>query len=201
VSDYPDFTITAVLKGIYDEKPKALAVDFFGNMVAMLKGQFNNLPKNVELDTDGNIQVNLFAQELSQIVNRYKFGAPDYVTDSVEVNELATELLFETLSRGQIYASVINVAGALASADKLTVTMDGEVISNVTIQTLYEYRSFAGTNLPVGILRYSVSPAYYVLLLTPGYTFESQYKVQYSHGAVPMNGSVTVTYHIYYTTI
>jgi len=201
MSDYPDFTITALLKGLYAGELKALAVDVDGNMIAMLKALYGIVPTTLQCDVDGNMQINLVAQELSQIINRFKYGAPDYVTDAVVVNELETATLFETFSRGQIYASVIKVAGSLATADKFIVTMDGEVISNVTIQTLYEYRSFAGTNLPVGILRYSISPAYFVLLLTPGYTFESQYKVQYYHGPVPGDGSVTVTYHIYYTTI
>jgi len=201
MADYPDFTIIALLKGIYLGQPKALAVDSVGNMIAMLKAQYGGEPINVEADIAGNIQINMVAQGLSEIINRFKYGAPDYVTDTVTVDELETVELFETISKGQVYASVINVVRTIDPADKFIITIDDEILSDVTIETLFDYRAMAGLNLPAAILRYSLSPAYVVALAAPGYTFETNFKVEYYHGAAGVPGNVDVTYHIYYTTI
>jgi len=208
MSDYPDFTITALLKGIYDEKPKALAVDVEGNLNALLKGWFGTTPKplnldvagnitamlkamnvttpiNVQADAGGNVQMTLIAQELSELINRFKYGAPDldYISEDVLPSEYPT--VFFLAGKGQIYTAYIHVDSTIShKTDRIYVNLDGQRLTTHSYAELQDYNMIAPTSYPMALIKYDETNFIYTVNMCVGYTFESSVEIIYYNFAV-----------------
>jgi len=146
--------------------------------------------------------VDLFAQTLKPLINRFMYGAPDYGYSQVDIEETQTETLITILGKGQIYAGLVATGGAnLGSLDTLTVEMDNEVVTDLAFNELYAYGCFFPTPFPVTLTSYDLASVGIAALLTPGYTFESKYTLRWYHSPIPWNGKVTVQTWIYFSLI
>ena len=146
--------------------------------------------------------VDLFAQTLKPLINRFMYGAPDYGYSQVDIAENATETLITILGKGQIYAGLVATGGAnLGALDTLTVEMDGEVVTDLAFNELYAYGCFFPTPFPVTLTSYDLASVGIAALLTPGYTFESKYTLRWYHSPIPWNGAVTVQTWVYFSLI
>jgi len=145
--------------------------------------------------------VNLYQQTLSELISRNKYGAPAMVVGRETVEEDETKTMLDITGKGQIYAAVCNVIGQISATDHMILAMDGQVINDMTWDDLFSNRYLAGMNLPIGMTRYPADADKATASLTPGYTFETQYKLEYHHGELIGNGSVNVVTIAYYALI
>lgn len=186
MSDYPDFSVVSLLKGFYAGAPKPLALDANGYMIALLNGLYGGNPTGLQCDASGNIQINLKAQDLDELTNRSKYGAPDHDTSITSVAGGATETLFTLSGKGQIYNNLVYVyTGSWFATDMVTIEMDGETIVSTTYTGLINQYPMGKTTLPINILTYDPNTPNILLGLTPGWTFESNYTVKYYHAGAP----------------
>lgn len=199
MADYPDFTISALLKGLYLGVPKALAVDSVGNMIAMLKGQYAGSPINLEADASGNIQINLVAQELSELINRFKYGAPDLDAIYKVVAAGATETVYELTGKGQIYTSYMTIDSTVAQQNNvIEIFLDGERITTQNYISLKVYNMVDHTKYPIALTEYNEVDYTYTVIMCVGYTFETSIEMTYYNASAV---SVTVYGEVVYSVI
>lgn len=222
MSDYPDFTITALLKGLYAGDPKALAVDVEGNLSALIKGWYGTTPMplnldidgnitamlkalnvaapiNVQADAGGNIQVTLIAQELSELINRFKYGAPDVSSFADSVLAGNTEEIFSVAAKGQIYSAYVNLesTGSLALAS-VESQLDAQSMEAITLADMMERQLVLGTKHPVVLTRYDDVNYKYTVMIMPGFTFESGCEIYIVNGSAT---DIDFDGKFYYSTI
>lgn len=127
MTDYPDFTVIARLKGEYAGLEKAVALDSEGALQALLYGTYGGANKKVETDIDGNVRMNLYAQDLDDMVSRFKYGAPDNIQSSGSPTKNVLTELFSITGRGYIYSIHLWIDGAAHhDIDYIRPLVDGE---------------------------------------------------------------------------
>ena len=199
MSDYPDFTITALLKGLYAGNPKALAVDVDGNLIAMLKALYGVLPTTLQCDVDGNMQINLNAQGLPQLTSRAISGAPDRESEEDAAVPPGLSSLLTITGKGQIYSCLVIVAGAESHGEDIPYfTMDGKVMNYLDIVTLMSNRLYHPNNCPAYVSRYDDINFLYTVSMSAGFTFETNYVLSYLNNT---EEDVSVIYDVAYSLV
>ena len=186
MSDYPDFTISALLKGLYAGNPKALAVDQVGNMIAMLKGKYLGSPIDLETDINGNLNISLEAQALSEIINRFKYGTPSFDGFIDTIPASGSDKVFTLRGKGQIYSAFVNITGtASLGALILDPQLDSYTMEMVSLADMYDSQIVVGTGQPVVLAKYDDVNFEYAVIIEPGYTFETLCELFiFNHGGV-----------------
>jgi len=181
MSDYPDFTISAVLKGIYDEKPKALAVDLAGNIIAMLKAEYNNLPINLEADVHGNLSINLNAQGLSEIIQRNKYGTPIIDISNKNMPD-GTNEVFSVSGKGYVYGCIFRTSDSDVNVgDTIWVYIDDQKVVGDTWSSLHLYNMYDLPGFAVCLKQYDTITPNLCAYLINGFSFESKFQVKYTN--------------------
>lgn len=139
MSDYPDFTISSLLKGLYTGDPKPLAVDEWGNMIAMLKAMYNSTPTDLKCDVDGNIVINLSAQALTRLLVRPTYGGALVEEYWDNVDSFDETELFNISGTGIIYGAYLWVNGyATSYMDKWRFYIDGNLQNDLAFKYMAE---------------------------------------------------------------
>lgn len=194
--DYPDFSRISLLKGFYGGAPTPIAVDANGYLIALLSGLFGGTPKGLVCDANGYIQINLTAQDLAELTNRATFGAPDYTNVSTSVTALEYKTLINLSGKGQIYNAILYIGDSdYQATDELILRMDGQAVFHESIQSLYDHGVFGNSTFVASMLQYDTNSPKITISLTAGWTFESEYYLQYYHSG---GGPVSVRGMFYY---
>lgn len=186
MTDYPDFTVIARLKGEYAGAEKAVAVDVDGYLAALLYGTYAGANKKILVDVDGNVRMNLYAQDLEEMINRFKYGAPTYNYTTHNPTKDTWYDLISITGKGYMYSTNIYLSSAAThAADKVRSVMDGATIGgDLIFNTLNNFNftdPFDGHTI---VRKFDNVSFVYRLLLTVGWTFESTYKAQYYRSVV-----------------
>ena len=180
MTDYPDFTVIARLKGEYDGLEKAVALDVEGALQALLYGTYDGANKKLLLDVDGNARMNLYAQDLDEIINRFKYGAPTYERVSDTLPILGWNTIFEISGKGYIYHfDCYLIAGASHYIDEIRVTLDGEEFFPYNFNALDVFNAGVGDTNILQLALYDNVHFRYRVIGIQGYTFETSIKIEY----------------------
>jgi len=191
MADLPDWFAASVIKGLYGTELKTIQVDELGRLYAVLRALYGTTPKDVQCDASGNLTLNLKAQDLSEIINRPKYGKAQLSYAAVPCAANATTPILTVSGKGIIYAgdvSVEHTSTQRSSSPRLTV--DGEDIFWYSFLALMKWRIPNG-NACVGILNvYDDTGFIYAAGFRYGITFESSIALSYTeaHGSTPTVG-------------
>lgn len=180
MTDYPDFTVIARLKGEYAGLEKAVALDSEGALQALLYGTYSGGNKKILIDTDGNVRMNLYAQDLDEMVNRFKYGAPLASAAQLAVGASGYTTLYDISGKGYIYYIDINLdANVSHNTDKIKVTLDGTVFIEWVFNYLEAWNYSEIDDLYITLRQYDDIEFRYRVNLLRGFTFESSIKIEY----------------------
>lgn len=180
MADYPDFTVIARLKGEYAGAEKAVALDADGALQTLLYGTYSGANKKILTDIAGNVRMNLYAQDLDEMVNRFKYGAPLSSGYQLPINASAYTTFYGISGKGYIYYCDIALDPATSHAsDHVKVTMDGEAFVTYAFGWLNDYRNLTDSDLYVALRVFDDTNFMYRVNLLRGFTFESTVVIQY----------------------
>lgn len=180
MTDYPDFTVIARLKGEYDGDEKAVALDIDGALQALLYGTYEDESIKVLCDEDGNVKMNLYAQGLEELINRFKYGAPtmDYASTTMPI--LGWNTIYDIAGKGYIYELDIHLDGSLTHyLDEVSVTMDDELVDSQNFNTLNIYNAYVHDPKSLRLTTYDNIDFSYRVVGIHGFTFESSLLIKY----------------------
>lgn len=199
MGDYPDFNMQALLKGLYAGDPKALSVDAGGNMQAILKALYAGSPIGVVADVDGNININLKAQDLEEIINRFKYGAPNLQVGYVLCPTGQTINLFSVIAKGYIYYAEIYAIGSTVSKSSVpSIYLDDQLMESRSWETLFDNKCFGSKDAIINLTEYNGLDGRYQASMLYGYTFESSCVLKYLNLSGESNW---INYRIYFALI
>ena len=180
MTDYPDFTVIARLKGEYAGAEKSVVLDSEGALQALLYGTYSGANKKILIDTDGNVRMNLYAQDLDEMVNRFKYGSPDSLWLDLNMDNGVYDEMFDLTGKGYVYFGNVYMVGyASHKNDAMRLTADSEIFTPRTFYNL-ELFHFVPAGESWSVLRvYDDISFRYRAALAPGWTFESKYKLEY----------------------
>lgn len=185
MTDYPDFTVIARLKGEYDGAEKSVVLDAEGALQALLYGTYDAANKKILVDEDGNVRMNLYAQDLDEMVNRFKYGAPTFSYASSGMPIQGWNTIYDITGKGYIYHFDAYLKGAASHyLDQIEVTMDGELFTSHNFNTLNIYNSFKDDSKALQLAIYNDVEFEYRVVGLQGYTFESSILIRYSRNPV-----------------
>lgn len=178
--DLPDWYAAAVLKGLYGTELKTIAVDVLGRLYAVLRALYGVTPKDVQCDTNGNLTLNLKAQDLSEIINRPKYGGA--LQSSATVNLTASgENVFVTVSgKGILYGGfIMSLDSNIQTLDEPRIYLDGQLLSRWSWDSLKTYGLIQPDASIISLLVYDTTSPVYTAVLRYGITFESSISLRY----------------------
>ena len=182
MTDYPDFTVIARLKGEYNGLEKAVALDVNGALQTLLYGTYDSANKKILIDVDGNVRMNLYAQDLDEMINRFKYGAPNTVYNFIQPLKDDWREIFEITGKGQIYTCHCHFETTVSQAAlRYRLTMDGEVFGEVPLSYMNDWNYYKPEDWWEHLKMYDDINFRYVVNFTPGWTFETQYKLEVKH--------------------
>lgn len=182
MSDYPDFTVIARLKGDYGGAEKAVALDVDGNLKTLLYGTYGGANKQILVDVDGNVRMNLYAQDLDEMVSRFKYGAPDYAFYVAAPAVGVWTDLIDLDGKGYIHLAhfrtrSVNIGGY---GDFVGANLDGVFAFNQNYATLQYWGDLrVGDNI-FHMTKYDTANFIYAATCLSGYTFESNCTLKYN---------------------
>lgn len=185
MTDYPDFTVIARLKGEYAGLEKAVALDSEGALQALLYGTYAGANKKLAVDTDGNAQMNLYAQDLEEVINRFKYGAPTFSLGVSTLPILGQNTLYEIIGKGYIYHFEAALSGSATHAtDEILVSLDGSIYTAYEFTRLNDHNSFKGDSKIIQLAVYNDIDYEYRVVGLQGYTFETSVNIIYKRNVV-----------------
>ncbi len=180
MTDYPDFTVIARLKGEYAGVEKSVVLDSEGALQALLYGTYSGANKKILIDTAGNVRMNLYAQDLEEIVNRFKYGAPQASTSQTAIDASGYTTLYNLTGKGYIYYVDISIDSNVShKTDKIKVTLDGIVFIEWVFNYLNDWTYSTVEDIYISLRQYDDIEFRYRVNLLRGFTFESSVKIEY----------------------
>lgn len=143
--------------------------------------------------------VDIAYQALAQLMVRPTYGAARTAYGSKVVTASAETELCSVIGAGLIYGGVIYLDHTASQRQaKPWLYIDGQNLGQLSLQWLYKWNVLHPTSLPFYLLAYDDAEYKYAVGLSPGFTFESSFKLAYEEfdGATP-----TVYYSIQYALI
>lgn len=183
MADFPDYHFPIILKGQYGTELKILSVDEAGRLIAALKALYGTTAKDVQCDVNGNITLNIKAQDLSEIINRPKYGAANKLEAIVTVVAGTSTLLGTITGKGILYGGHLWVQPSNAAPfDSLMLKIDGTTLLGSKFGHMHELSINKEHAAGVYELHYNHTLRHYCVGIMPGITFESEVEFYYSEG-------------------
>ena len=184
MSDYPDFNISALLKGMYGTEVKPVALDKEGHLVAILKALYGTIPTGLQCDVDGNITVNLNAQALGEVITRNKYGACEHKEATIFVISGETKTVIDISKKGMCYLATLSYKGVSDSkGDTIGVFIDDKTIIYDSVQGISTLNSYSIYDNPMSITYENDTDYWWKVRMTCGYTFEDRYKITFKNNS------------------
>lgn len=198
MADYPDFTVIARLKGEYAGAEKAVALDVDGALQTLLYGTYSGANKKILTDVDGNVRMNLYAQDLDEMINRFKYGAPDDVFSYTPYNTGEWTEFVSITGKGQIYSCVSHFETSISQAAlKYRLIVDDNVFPDMTLGNMSNWNMFRPEDHYIYLREYDNVFFRYRTCFAPGWSFETNYKVWiYPDGVIEPNVYTDVSYSL-----
>lgn len=199
MSDYPDFTVIARLKGEYGGAEKGVSVDVDGHLSSLLYGTYGGGNKKILVDVDGNVRMNLYAQDLEHMVNRFKYGAPDFTEYSGIPGGGDWIQLIDVDGMGFIHMAHFRTDGAAAgnNGDTPRASLDGVFGAQHDYLTLNRWSADRIGDFFFVLVTYSIVSFDYAMTCLHGYTFESNCSLDYYRAVAADN----VNCHLFYALV
>ena len=198
MSDYPDFNISALLKGMYAEEVKPIALDKNGQLIAVLKALYGTIPKGLQCDANGNITINLNAQELNEVITRNKYGVPNRKTDQIyPVKDTETDVLIIN-GKGIVYASYIfTYSTNYTINDYFSIYLDNANIGSYSWYFMTYHNLYNMPHLPICCVQFDEIKPALTAQIAVKYTFEEQFKVTY----YAYDSGLVIDYNVIYALV
>jgi len=194
MADLPDWFAASVIKGLYGTELKTIQVDELGRLYAILRALYGTTQKDVQCDASGNLTLNLKAQDLSEIINRPKYGAANFAGGEIVVTANAETLLTTVLGKGIIYSGSFFTAWTSSQENSnVRLYIDGTLISSPRWGGMFTWAQASIHNTVIYLLCYDSVNFKYSAAISPFITFETSVTLKYleRHGGTPtVNGGV-----------
>jgi hypothetical protein len=147
----------------------------------------------------GDIHINIAGQDIAQIINRPTYGEGEKSSFSTSVAAMDDSDLVTITGTGIIYGGYLyNYDYNIHSNDIVTVTIDGNQIFSDSYYNMNTNNLTHMYGAPVYLTLYDTENYKNGLSLSPGFTFESNFVLNYNN---PYGNSTFVKGMIYYATI
>ena len=187
------------IKGADGVTLRTIAVDAAGRIIMLAKAMHDATLTNVLCDAAGNLQANLKVQDLSEIINRPKYGgallSQGYVDfDTIQVKTLATISGKGMTYGGRIWCRTANVT----KLDDPWVLLDGTTIEYLPLEDMDAFAMNDPTTDIIRLKRYDPEAPAFVVGIVSGYTFETSLQFKWRHSTPD---DVRVYYNIVYALV
>lgn len=137
--------------------------------------------------------IDIIAQSLGEIINRWKFGTPAWSNGAILSPAGTTQPIFSIAGQGRIYAAMfllglINHAGCWISIE-----IDGVQIYNIRPSDLISRELYDTGLMPAAVLQW-IPEQYCWVSMGYGYTFESSFVIK-------MENNTLIDYFISYDVV
>jgi len=199
MADLPDWFAASVIKGLYGTELKTIQVDELGRLYAILRALYGTTQKDVQCDASGNLTLNLKAQDLSEIINRPKYGAANQSLFSDVVAEGTDGTLLNVSGKGILYGGYINADSLVSKkTDYFFSLIDGVTFTSQTFyQLMYHGVTYPTSNI-FQLMLYDDTNFKYSVCLMSGITFETSLKIVYHNASA---SGVSVYSKIFYALV
>ena len=168
------------IRGFDGTTLRTLAVDSAGRMIMLAKAMHDTTLTNVLCDAAGNLQANLKVQDLSEIINRPKYGGCKQSTFSDELEPNSWTTIYNITSKGVIYGGFLATGSTInIGTNRLRITIDNTAMLLPSIAGLSTWALTHPAATLVFLVRYNATTHDHTLQFTRDITFESSYKVEY----------------------
>ncbi len=177
-----------------------IAAQSLANLSVDIAAQtLTNMDIDIIAQTIGNLDIDVNAQSLAEIINRPKYGGTQIGTYSNAAIGSGSITMIEVSAKGLLYGGWCFVDGTdTRKDDTINMYLDGNLINTVSFATLLDRNQIKLLSDFCYILKYDETDFEYCVGLPQGITFETHFRLDYTHGG---GANVALSSDIYYATI
>jgi len=194
-----DWSISALVKGLYGTTLVPLGLTADGYMVALIMGDYAGALKTVATDADGLLLTNISKQGLDFLRVRPVYGELKraFAIVSVPGTNVNTTLV-SVAGRGALLGGIINWAAGAGGVGNIVMYVDGAEIVDCSVGWLNNFLIGPTVDFPICVVKYDATTPEYVVGIKGGTTFEQSLIIQ-AHQAT--GSPITFTLYAYYALV